>query len=81
MGPSFENFRDVVERMQRADGIRIIRNAEELEPALIELLKDREMAAAMGGRGRRVFEAQAGATRRTVEALLALLKAAPGAKR
>jgi 3-deoxy-D-manno-octulosonic-acid transferase len=81
MGPSFENFRDVVERMQRADGIRIIRNAEELEPALIELLKDREMAAAMGGRGRGVFEAQAGATRRTVEALLALLKAASGAKR
>jgi 3-deoxy-D-manno-octulosonic-acid transferase len=81
MGPSYENFRDVVERMQRADGIRIVQNAEELEPALIELLKDREMASAMGERGREVFEAQAGATKRTVDALLVLLQEALGAKR
>jgi 3-deoxy-D-manno-octulosonic-acid transferase len=81
MGPSYENFRDVVERMQRADGIRILKDAEELEPALIELLKDREMASAMGERGREVFEAQAGATKRTVDALLVLLQEALGAKR
>jgi 3-deoxy-D-manno-octulosonic-acid transferase len=81
MGPSYENFRDVVERMQRADGIRILKDAEELEPALIELLKDREMASAIGERGREVFEAQAGATKRTVDALLVLLQEALGAKR
>jgi 3-deoxy-D-manno-octulosonic-acid transferase len=75
MGPSYENFRDVVERMQGADGIRVLKNAEELEPVLIELLKDREMATAMGERGREVFEAQAGATQRTVDALLTLLEA------
>ncbi|MGH9598211.1 MAG: 3-deoxy-D-manno-octulosonic acid transferase [Edaphobacter sp.] len=75
MGPSYENFRDVVERMQRADGIRTVQSAEELEPALIELLKDREMATTMGERGRAVFEAQAGATQRTVAALLALIEA------
>jgi 3-deoxy-D-manno-octulosonic-acid transferase len=75
MGPSHENFRDVVERMQRADGIRILKNVEELEPALIELLKDRAIPTAMGERGREVFEAQAGATQRTVDALLTLLEA------
>jgi 3-deoxy-D-manno-octulosonic-acid transferase len=75
MGPSYENFRDVVERMERAGGIRILKDADELEPALIELLKNREMAAAMGERGREVFEAQAGATQRTVDALLTLLGA------
>jgi 3-deoxy-D-manno-octulosonic-acid transferase len=74
MGPSYENFRDVVERMRDADGILIVENREEFEAALIDLLKNRERAAAIGERGRAVFEAQAGATARTVEALMALLQ-------
>jgi 3-deoxy-D-manno-octulosonic-acid transferase len=74
MGPSYENFRDVVERMRAADGILIVQNREEFEAALIELLKNRERAAAIGQRGRAVFYAQAGATARTVEALMALLE-------
>jgi 3-deoxy-D-manno-octulosonic-acid transferase len=73
MGPSYENFRDVVERMQQAGGIRIIKNSEELELALIDLLKNREMAATLGQRGRIAFEEQAGATARTVQALTTLL--------
>jgi 3-deoxy-D-manno-octulosonic-acid transferase len=76
MGPSYENFRDVVERMRAANGIRIVQNADELAPALIELLKDRQMAAALGERGRAVFEAQAGATERTVQVLTELLREA-----
>jgi 3-deoxy-D-manno-octulosonic-acid transferase len=74
MGTSYENFRDVVERMRTADGILIVPNREEFEAALIELLEDREKAAAMGERGRAVFDAQAGATARTVQALMALLQ-------
>jgi 3-deoxy-D-manno-octulosonic-acid transferase len=74
MGTSYENFRDVVERMRTADGILIVPNREEFEAALIELLKDSEKAAAMGERGRAVFDAQAGATARTVQALMALLQ-------
>jgi 3-deoxy-D-manno-octulosonic-acid transferase len=77
MGPSYENFREVVERMQQADGIEIVKNAEELEPALIRLLKNHESAAAIGERGRKVFEAQAGATSRTVQALTTTLKEMP----
>jgi 3-deoxy-D-manno-octulosonic-acid transferase len=73
IGPSYENFRDVVERMRAADGILIVRNREEFEPALIDLLKDRERAKAIGEHGRAVFEAQAGATARTVQALVGLL--------
>jgi 3-deoxy-D-manno-octulosonic-acid transferase len=41
---------------------------------LVDLLTNPEMAAAIGQRGRAVFEAQAGATARTVEALLELLE-------
>ncbi len=74
MGPSFENFRDVVGKMQAADGIRIVQDKSELETALVELLTDREAAKAMGERGRAVFEAQSGATGRSVEALLAMVK-------
>jgi 3-deoxy-D-manno-octulosonic-acid transferase len=74
MGHSYENFRDVVERMRAADGILIVQNGEEFEAALIDLLKNREKAAAIGERGRAVFDAQAGATARTVQALMALLQ-------
>jgi 3-deoxy-D-manno-octulosonic-acid transferase len=74
MGPSYENFREVVERMRAADGIRMIAQTEELEHAFLDLLKNREWAAAMGERGKTVFEAQAGATARTVQMLIELLQ-------
>jgi 3-deoxy-D-manno-octulosonic-acid transferase len=81
MGTSYENFRDVAERMQAADGILIVRNREEFEAALIDLLKNREQAAEIGERGRAVFDAQAGATARTIQALMGLLQKRPVAAR
>jgi 3-deoxy-D-manno-octulosonic-acid transferase len=74
MGPSYENFRDVVERMQAANGIVVIEKEEVLDHALIRLLKNREKAASIGDRGRALFDAQAGATARTIQALVALLQ-------
>ena len=74
MGPSYENFRDVVGKMIEANGIRIVQDEDELEAALVELLTDREAARAMGERGRAVFEAQSGATGRAVVALVGLVK-------
>jgi 3-deoxy-D-manno-octulosonic-acid transferase len=74
MGPSFENFRDVVGKMIAVDGIRIVQDKAELEAALIELLMDREAARAMGERGRRVFEEQQGATARAVAALIGMVQ-------
>ena len=76
MGPSFENFRGVVEAMEELDAIRIVA-PEQLGETLIAMLRDTEEALAMGERGRAVFEAQAGATRRTVQALIDLLKERP----
>jgi 3-deoxy-D-manno-octulosonic-acid transferase len=73
MGPSYENFRDVVGKMIAADGICIVQDKGELETALVELLTDREKARAMGERGRRVFEEQQGATGRAVAALVGLV--------
>jgi 3-deoxy-D-manno-octulosonic-acid transferase len=75
MGPSFENFRDIVTRMQAVDGIRIVKNEEELQEALVQLLAHSQQAQSLGERGREVFEQQQGATKRTLEALLAMVNA------
>ncbi|HEV2645953.1 MAG TPA: 3-deoxy-D-manno-octulosonic acid transferase [Acidobacteriaceae bacterium] len=79
MGPSYENFRDVVGKMVAADGIRIVQDDVELAEALGELLADRDAASAMGKRGRVVFEAQSGATGRAVQALVGLVRRRGGA--
>jgi 3-deoxy-D-manno-octulosonic-acid transferase len=73
MGGSYENFREIVERMRAAEGIRLVADAAGLGEGLVGLLRDLAGARALGERGRRVFEAQQGATARTVAALLALL--------
>jgi 3-deoxy-D-manno-octulosonic-acid transferase len=73
MGTSFENFRGVVEAMREADAIRIV-TPETLGATLIVLMREREEAKALGQRGRAAFEGQSGATKHTVEALLALLQ-------
>jgi len=77
MGPSFENFRDIVAKMQAVDGIRIVQDDVALEEVLVELLSNIDAARAMGQRGRAVFESQQGATARTVEAILNII---PGAR-
>jgi 3-deoxy-D-manno-octulosonic-acid transferase len=74
MGQSWENFRDIVTKMQQQQALRVVRDTDDLEKALQELLTDQETAKAMGERGRRVFEAQSGATGRAVEALIAMVK-------
>jgi 3-deoxy-D-manno-octulosonic-acid transferase len=74
MGPSFENFREIVVGMRAADGIRIVEDGDGLRDALIELLGDRAKAQALGERGRQVFEQQSGATVRTVAALIELIR-------
>jgi 3-deoxy-D-manno-octulosonic-acid transferase len=76
MGPSYENFREVVERMCAGDAIRIVPR-EKLGETLVALLRDTEGARTLGERGRGVFEQQSGATGRTVKALTNLLEERP----
>jgi 3-deoxy-D-manno-octulosonic-acid transferase len=72
MGPHYGNFRAIVEELRAHDAIRIAAK-DELSQELIDLLNHREEAAALGARGRQVFEAQAGATARSVETIMTLL--------
>jgi len=71
MGSHIANFRAIVDDLVANNALRIAAK-EELAATLLELLRDRA-AAAMGARAREVFERQAGATERCVEALRALL--------
>jgi 3-deoxy-D-manno-octulosonic-acid transferase len=73
MGPHYENFREMVEKLRARDAIRIV-DAAELGPSLLQLLHDEAEARAMGARAQAVFLAEAGATSRAVEAIVALLE-------
>lgn len=74
MGPSFENFRDIVDKLRDADAIRIVPDPEALTRTIHHLLAHPEEARALGTRARQVCEQQQGATARTVSALLTLLR-------
>jgi 3-deoxy-D-manno-octulosonic-acid transferase len=74
VGPSYENFREIVDAMRARDAICVV-EPQNLTEALWGLLERRDEARAMGERGRAVFEAEAGATKRTVDALMQLLEA------
>jgi len=72
-GPSFENFRGIVEAMQAQDAIRVVTDGM-LRETLAGMLRNENEARALGERGRAVFEAEAGATARTVRALMELME-------
>ncbi len=72
MGPHYANFRAITEDLRTHDALRITEK-DELAKTLMELLSDGETAKAMGERAKKVFDEQSGATRRSVEALRALL--------
>ncbi len=72
MGPSYENFRAIVDRLREQNAIRIVQ-PDTLSAALTAaLVGDPEMRA-MGARARQVFASESGATERALEALLAIV--------
>jgi len=70
MGPSYENFREIVEGMRAADAITIVEDGNLMLALHLAMTRGR----AMGRRGKEFFEAEAGATRRTVAALLPMVR-------
>jgi 3-deoxy-D-manno-octulosonic-acid transferase len=72
MGPHYENFREAVELLRGANALRLTERAEVGE-AIVALFQDAQAAAAMGAQGKKVFEEQAGATGRAVDAVVRLL--------
>lgn len=72
MGPSYENFRAIVEKLREQEAIRIVQPAD-LKAELARILADATESRAMGTRAREVFENEAGATERAVQALVAVV--------
>ena len=72
MGPHYANFRAITEDLLAHDALRIAAK-DDLAAALIGLLQNSTAAAAMGQRSKQVFDQQAGATARGVEAITNLL--------
>ncbi|HZZ38883.1 MAG TPA: 3-deoxy-D-manno-octulosonic acid transferase, partial [Acidobacteriaceae bacterium] len=73
MGTSIANFRGIVETLRSRQAIRIVKR-EELRSALVALLSGAPEVRAMGERGREVFESEAGATERSVQTVLEVLR-------
>ncbi len=73
IGPSFENFRDVVAAMSAGGGLRIVKDEAELSSTLTALLANPEMGRDLGKRGQKVFEREGGATARSIQSLMPLL--------
>jgi len=69
MGPSYENFREIVDGMRTADAITIVEDGN----LTLALHRAMTRGRAMGMRGFRFFDAESGATYRTVLALLDVL--------
>ena len=72
MGTHYANFVAITESLREHDALRITAK-DELAATLIDLLRDRRAAEAMGARAREVFERQTGATERCLQAIRELL--------
>lgn len=72
MGPHYTNFRAITDDLRVHYAVRIAPQ-EQLTQALLDILSNQVDAEAMGQRARQVFEQQAGATARTIEALREIL--------
>ena len=72
MGPHYANFRGITEDLRAHEAIRIS-SGEKLALDLVDLLRRPTAASEMGVRAKSVFNQQAGATARTVQALRELL--------
>jgi 3-deoxy-D-manno-octulosonic-acid transferase len=72
MGPHYANFRAITDDLRVHNAIRIA-SREELADSIVALLSDPSDAQAMGERARHVFDHQAGATARSIDALREIL--------
>jgi len=75
IGPSMENFQQIIDEFRARDGVRQIAAGEadrsaqvqELSQAFIELLRDAEARAELGRRAYSVFDNNRGAAQRTIQ--------------
>jgi 3-deoxy-D-manno-octulosonic-acid transferase len=69
-GRNMENFAAIVTRWREADAAVQVRDETELQQAIADLLADPKRRETLAARARKIVEAHAGATKRTVAAVL-----------
>lgn len=74
VGPSTENFRDIIGVFQKAGALRVV-TPQSLVPTVLAVLQDDAERERLGQRALEVMTQQHGATERTIAALLQLLPA------
>jgi 3-deoxy-D-manno-octulosonic-acid transferase len=79
MGPHYANFRAIVDELLAHQAL-CITATEDLAPSIIHLLTNTGEAKAMGARARHVFDQQAGATARCLDAIQQLIPARQAVK-
>ena len=75
-GPHMDNFRSAVEALEAADAVRIVQSPDALASVIRELLRDHTTASGLGARARQVVIQNQGATVRTADKVVQLLKTA-----
>jgi 3-deoxy-D-manno-octulosonic-acid transferase len=78
MGPHYENFREIVNKLLAANGVRIA-GEPDLGRVLAKLMQDQDSAAVVGHAAQSIFAVESGATARALEALVVLLDQSPAA--
>jgi 3-deoxy-D-manno-octulosonic-acid transferase len=78
VGPYTENFRDIVRIFDRAGALRVVRpDPQTLADALLQLLGDPGARSHLGELARKTWQANTGATHRTLDALAVLMELRP----
>ncbi len=73
IGPRYHNFTSIVETFRRAEAIVIGRDGDDVIERLLELKRDPAAARALGERGKRCVDENAGAGERTLDVLRGVL--------
>jgi 3-deoxy-D-manno-octulosonic-acid transferase len=73
VGPHTENFRDIIGSFERGRGVRIV-EAAELPLVFLELAANESARAALGSNALKTLRSQTGATQKTADALVHLLR-------
>lgn len=74
VGPHMENFQEIADAFLAEDALVQVREADELGPALVALLRDVDRRQALGARAQALVARNRGAVARTVTALAGLLE-------
>ena len=77
VGPHTDNFAAPVAALRGADAIRVVTSTTELASAVRDLIEDEQSARQTGRRAQQVVKDNQGATDRTVDQLVRLLRTYP----